>query len=736
MEEQREDPEKILHRIQEATRRSESGKLKVYLGAAPGVGKTYAMLQDALEQRAQGVDVIVGVVETHGRKEISALLQNFEVLPKKWVFYREKKLLEFDLDGALQRNPGLILMDEMAHTNIPGLRHEKRWQDIKELLDRGINVHTTLNVQHIESLNDKVSQLIHVPIKETIPDVMLELATTIELVDLPPDELLQRLEDGKVYFRETAQKAKASFFRKINLIALRELALRVAAEHVGAEGVSYRKNEGVKEAWSATDHILVCVSAASESLKLIRVARQLAFRFQTQWMAIYVASPDSSEKQQKAGLQNLRFAEGLGAKTHIVTGSNIAQEIIRFAHENNVTLILIRKRIQARWKDFFSRRLADKVVKYSGTMNVYVVTESLGNKEVAKTNGYSVSTPWYIAHVSQRWKFYLIAFFVVGLTTLLGCALYGLSWLSVSNILLLYFLDIVIIAALGWMGPAVFASILSVLLYSSFFIESSLNFGWQHVEYVFTLVVFLIVAQVISRLTLSIRQQRQTVRFAEHQRVAVYDLNQQLSRLSGNKKILEKAIWYLSTVFDSQILALVYQNGELKVQAYTGEEPVLTEKEKSIAHWVYSLGQMAGLGTNTLPFSDSLYVPLLTTQGSLGVLKIHPFKETLLTPEQINLLEACAKQIGLVLEADSIHERKKQIELQTEIDRVRNALLQYVSQDIQVPLELLFSYLSTIKELNYSLNSMQLRQFVVGMHEQVQELERLLNTLFQITDKK
>jgi len=734
MTEQREDPEKILGRIQAAQQRSGKGKLKIYLGAAPGVGKTYTMLQDALEQRAQGSDVIVGVVETHGRYEIGKLLEGLEILPKQSVNYREKKLLDFDLDAALQRAPSLILIDEMAHTNVPGLRHQKRWQDIKELLDRGIDVYTTLNVQHVESLNDKVSQLIHAPIKETVPDSMLELADTIEMVDLSPDDLLKRLEAGKVYFHQNVQEAKNHFFRKINLIALRELALRVAAEHVAAEVILYRKNEGIKELWSAKEKILVCVGGSSKSNKLIRIARQLATHFQTQWMAVYVASPDNElfEKQRGAAVQNLRFAESLGAKTHIVRGFNIAQEIIEVARQNNITLIVVQKNMQKRWKDWFFSRLADQLIRYSGTINVYVVTDIMTLPDALQTQLLFA----FFKNISLRkwtnWKWYGIALGMVLATSAIGMSVYALGILNRSNILILYLVSIIGLAVWGAMGPAILAALLSVMAYVLLFVQPVFDIQYYG-EYLFTLIIFLMVAQIMSHLALAVQQQREATHFSEHQRIAVYELNQQLANLISRDKILEKSASYLENIFESQILFLVYEQNRLVIRPHREASVVLTDKEIGIAQWVYNLGQMAGLGTNTLPFSDALYIPLLGSKGSLGVLRVHPLKSGLLIPEQIELLQACSKQIALTLEADEIYEQKRQMELEAEIDHIRSALLQYVSQDLRGPLASILAVSETINTSSNNLNAKQLKTLGDTLEEQAQELDRLIKNLFQIT---
>ncbi|MFM8453382.1 MAG: sensor histidine kinase KdpD [Gammaproteobacteria bacterium] len=365
--ENRPNPDDLLKKIQEENTKEQKGKLKIYLGAAPGVGKTYAMLKQAIHKRAQGVDIVAGIIESHGRKEIDQMLDQIEILPKKQILYKDKEILDFDLDFALERRPSIILMDEMAHTNAPSLRHRKRWQDIEELLTRGIDVHTTLNVQHIESFNDIVSQILQIRVKETVPDLLLEKADSIELVDLPPEELIKRLQDGKVYFPEQAKLAKDNFFKKGNLIALRELALKVTSENVNAQALSYRKIEGIKKIWPIKQKILVCVGPREDSMKLIRVARRMAIGLACDWIAIYVDTLKNgfSKKTKINALKNLRFAEQLGAKTQIIYGFDLVEEIIKFAREENITQIMLFKHIRPRIVELFFKSLADELIRCS-----------------------------------------------------------------------------------------------------------------------------------------------------------------------------------------------------------------------------------------------------------------------------------------------------------------------------------------------------------------------------------
>ncbi len=639
------NPEKLLQRVQAEEREEQRGKLKIYLGAAPGVGKTYTMLQDALAKRAQGLDVVVGVVESHGRTEIEALLEKLEILPKKTIDYRGKQLVEFDLDAALKRNPGLILMDEMAHTNAPGLRHTKRWQDIKELLDCGIDVYTTLNVQHIESRTDVASQIIHAHVKETVPDSMIELAETIELVDLPPEDLIKRLQEGKVYFPVQAEIAKDNYFRKGNLAALRELALRVTAERVGAQVLLYRQGQGIKHIWPSKEKILVCVGPGPRSLKLIRTARRLAAGLQGEWIAVYVDTPRQQDRRNSA-IQNLHLAAQLGAETRVLTGFDIVKEIMNFAHEQNVTQIIVWKKVRPRWLNLLRGSLADEIVRKSGEIDVYVVTGEVSDTRwgVKKESSLSFAK-------EESWSIYSIAIGITAIATLIN--LFLSHYLPSSDIVMVYLLGVATVALFAKTGPSLLASISSVLAYKFFFLPPYYSFMVTYLQHVFTLGDMFLVSLIISHFTILTRHQAALARSAENQMAALHTLSRRLARTRGVNNLLETGVQYMADAFDSHVLAMLPEEGLLAVKAHSrGAPPLLDAKEQSVAQWVYDLGQAAGLGTETLSFSKSLYVPLLTSQGAIGVLSISPITEHLLTPEEMHLLETCTNQIALAIEVE------------------------------------------------------------------------------------
>lgn len=650
MTEQRQSPERFLRQIHEEEKQKQHGKLKIYFGAAPGVGKTYTMLQDAIAKRKESLDVVIGVVESHGREEIERLLKDLEILPKQTVDYRNKKLTEFDLDAALKRKPALILIDEMAHTNVPGLRHTKRWQDIRELLDRGIDVYTTLNVQHIESLNDIIAQIIGLRVKETIPDSVLELADTIEIIDLPPEDLLKRLQQGKIYFPAQANLAAENFFQIGNLIALRDLALRVTAERIEAQVLLHRQGKSTKHIWPTKDRILVCVGPHTSSKKIIRTARRMASNLQAEWIAVYVEASSSklTDLQRKTAIQNLRFAEQLGAESHIIYGLDLVKEIIAFAHERNITKIIIGKQIRPRWQSIFFKSLTDELIRHSGEIDVYIVT---GEKNIA--------TAQKTISVKQRipWQKYVISIGIVAIATIINFLL--APYIGNSNLLMIYLFGVILVALQGEIGLSILTSVLSVLAYDFFFIPPFYSLTVADSSYLVTLLSMLIISFVISYLTIHTRRQAAIAHLAERRASALHLLSRQLASTRGLDKLLEVVVCYIGEMFDCDVLALLPENNHLSIRARYRSEGILTEKEQSVAEWVYNLGQPAGKGTDTLPSADAIYVPLLATKGPVGVLKVRPHNdEQLLIPEQMHFLEACANQLAQALEVDSLQDEK------------------------------------------------------------------------------
>jgi two-component system sensor histidine kinase KdpD len=653
IEKRRLSPEESLKLAQQEEKQKNRGELKIFFGASPGVGKTFMMLEDAQKKRKEGVDIVVGVVETHGRKEVKALLEGFEQMHPHKTMYRGKTLSEFDLDAALKRFPTLILLDEMAHTNAPGSRHLKRWQDIQELLDRGINVYTTLNVQHLESLNDIVWQITGVRVHETIPDSIFEMANTIELVDLPPDDLLKRLQEGKVYIPEVAELALKHFFRRGNLFALRELAMRVAAEQVGTQVLTQRREQGIIETWPTVERLLVCIGPEPNTSKLIRAAKRMAKSLHAEWIAVHVEAPRVrlTQAQHNEAIHNLRLAEQLGAETLILTGVDVVEELIRFAHERNVTKIVLGKNIRPRWKDYLFGSLVNELVRYSGEIDIYVLT---GERE-------SISLPRSVLAKRPEpipWRLYAYTFLLVSLATLANLVIH--QYLQLSNIVMVYLLVVVMVAMRGLMGPALVASLLSVIAYDLFFILPYHSLSSSNLQSVITLMMMLLVAYVISHLTVITRKQADAAHIRERRISALHELGRKLAAGRELDEIVSIGVRYISEAFDSEVLLLLPDKQRLSISASYPSKQSLNDKEFSVAQWVFDLGQIAGMGTGTLPSTDAIYVPLLTSHGSVGVLMVRPLEpDLLLVPEQLHLLEACARQIALAIEIGQLYDKSK-----------------------------------------------------------------------------
>lgn len=658
MQEKRPDPEELLKIAEEEARHFEGGKLRIYLGAAPGVGKTYTMLEDAQAKRSEGLDVVIGIVESHGRREIDELMHGLEMIPRQVIEYRGVTLTEFNLDGALKRNPGIILIDEMAHTNAPGLRHEKRWQDIKELLDRGINVYTTVNVQHIESRKGDVAKIIHTHIKESVPDSLFEIADTIELVDLPPEDLLKRLEEGKVYFPQQAELAKENFFREGNLIALREIALRYTADRVGADVLLYRRGQGIKRIWPTREKILVCVGPG-ESNKLIRTASRIAKSLNASWTAVYVDVPRMriSEEERNRAVHKLRLAERMGATTRLIVGSDIVKEIINLAHEQNISQIMIWKSSHQTWKDYLSiwkkigsgqhvftfRSLSDKIVRESGEIDVYVMT---GFKEKYKpTISVQPKTKPFF------WKSYLLSTAVVSAATIIDY--FWFPYLNATNLIMIYFFGVFTVALYDKMLPTIYTAILSVLACSFLFMPPYYTFAVFDSSYMLSIVLMFVVALTINYYTVTSHREALRARHAEELIARLHTLSRQLATARGVDKLIRLGVEYIAESLDCEVQAMLQQDGNLVVKAKSETDWVLNAKDMSVAQWVNDLGQAAGLGTDTLPFSKALYIPLLASHGTMGVLSVRPkVEDQLFTPEEMHLLESLAHLLAITLEAD------------------------------------------------------------------------------------
>jgi two-component system, OmpR family, sensor histidine kinase KdpD len=702
------------------------GKLKVFFGAAPGVGKTFAMLEEARKRAAEGADVLIGYAEPHIRTDTEALLLGMDILPYKLVEYRGAVLKELDLDAALARKPQLVCVDEMAHTNAPGLRHQKRWQDVAELLDAGIDVYTTLNVQHLESVNDVVERVTGVSVRETLPDSVLDEADDVELVDTSPDELLERLREGKVYRPDIAERAVHHFFNKGNLIALRELALRRTAERVDAQMQDFRRDHAVKATWAASERILVCVSASPLSARLVRSARRLAAGLKAAWVAAYVETPRAaslSHADRDRVTQTLRLAQQLGAETVTLSGQNVAEELVNYATSRNVTKIIIGKPQRPRWVDLIRGSVVDDLIRTSGQIDVHVIRGDADEPPPAAAEAAARPVPW---------PHYAWSVAAVVLTTS-ACLLLH-PRVELSNLVMVYLLGVVAVAARFGRGPGILASILSVAAFDFFFVPPRWTFVVNDTQYVLTFVVMLFVAVVISALTDRIRAQAQAARDRERRTAALLSLSRELAATREPDALLDAAARHISELFDAQVLILMSAGGQLAVRARRATTYEPTAKELAVARWVLDHDQPAGLGTATLPAAQGLYLPLIGSQGTVGVLGVSPSnRRAFRHPEQLRLLEAFVNQSALAIERAKLAEETRAAWERVEAEFVRNTLLSSVSHDLRTPLAAITGAASSLLESGTSLPESARRELAETIGGESERMERLINNLLDMT---
>ncbi|HVO70765.1 MAG TPA: sensor histidine kinase KdpD [Aggregatilineaceae bacterium] len=728
MNDKRPDPEEILARIQAEEARSRRGKLKIFFGATAGVGKTYAMLDAAHSRLEEGVDVVAGYVEPHNRPETEALLAGLEVIPPRLVEYHGTTLREFDLDAALARRPELILVDELAHTNAPGSRHAKRWQDVEELLEAGINVYTTVNVQHLESLTDVVSQITGVTVNETIPDLLLEEADEVEMVDLSPDDLLQRLKEGKVYVPEQAERAMRSFFRKGNLMALREIALRRTAERVDDQMQDYRRDHAIAQTWPATERILVSVSPSPLSRRLIRAAKRMATSLHAEWVAVYIETPAHarlSEEDRNRVIQNLRLAERLGAETVTRFGLSVSQELLAFARERNVSKILVGKPTHPRWRDIIFGSVLDELVRHSGGIDIYVIG---GDADTAHPG--PAMQMW---QSTSRLNAYANAVLVVAICT--GIARLMFHHFAPANLIMVYLVGIVVVATRYGRGPSILASVLSVAVFDIFYVNPRYTFAVSDTEYLVTFAVMLIVAMTISALTARIKQRAEAAREGERRTANLYAMSRDLANSRGTETLVRVAARHISEVFQSKVIVLLPDaQRHLNIQVPEEAAQSLTPHERGVAEWVYEHGQPAGLGTETLPGAQGLYLPLRTPQGIVGVLGIYPEQpRRQFSPDQLRLLETFANQTSLALERAQLAEETERTRMQVEAERLRNTLLSSVSHDLRTPLASITGAASTMIENNETLAPEDRLELAQLTYEEAERLNRLVTNLLDVT---
>ena len=744
MNSERPDPDQLLARVERDKAKAKRGRLKIFFGAVAGVGKTYAMLLAARERRAENIDIIVGLVETHERKETAALLEGLEVLPPQQIDYRGTTLREFDLDAALKRKPSIILVDELAHTNAQGCRHPKRWQDIEELLAAGIDVYTALNVQHLESLNDDIGQISGIRVWETVPDTVFEEANEIELVDLPPDELLDRLKDGKVYLPQQAQEAIKHFFRKGNLIALRELALRHTANRVDAQMLDYREDNAIREVWQVNERIMVCIGPNALAERLVRAGKRLATSLRAHWLVMYVETPELQRlpaEKRDGVLRILRLAEQLGAETVALSAPDMSSAIIKLSKERNITKIVMGKPTRRGWKRLLLGSVVDVLISDAHNINLYLLGspryERVGSGDKSESSLYRKSPlPGLNARLSTRKKGYYLSYLWAIVVTLSSALLAHLTFgkFELANLIMFFLLGVVFIATRFGRGPSILASFLGVALFDFFFVNPYLSFSVADSQYLVTFVTMLTVGVVISNLMANVRSQAKVAAHRERRATVLYAMSKDLAISRNEDEIVRTAVRHLHSEFGSHNVILFPDPNSLI--AYP-KDPSMRESlhaaDLSVAQWVMDHNEIAGQGTHTLAGAEATYFPLSNGESVVGVLVLLPVNlRRIFLPEQQKLLDTFLQQIAQAITRVRLAEQARKTQLDMEAERLRNSLLSSISHDLRTPLATIVGSASTLVEEDNALKTEEKRELSRAIYDEAQRMSSLVNNILDM----
>ena len=726
MNDDRPNPDQLLARVQADDVKLKRGKLKIFFGMAPGVGKTYAMLQAARKAATEQVDVIVGYVEPHARPETHALVLGLDLMARRIVTSRGKTTEEFDLDSALARKPQLILVDELAHTNAEGSIHLKRWQDIDDLLSAGIDVYTTLNVQHLESLNDVVTQVTSIPVRETVPDHVFEGADEVELVDLAPDDLIERLREGKVYVSTQASRALENFFRKGNLFALRELALRKTAERVNEQAIDYRQQHDVTRIWATSERLLVCVGPSPMSARLVRATRRMAASLRAPWVALHVELERTkvlSPSDQQRLENNLRLAEELGATVETVFGSEFAETVVKYSQHHNITKIVVGKSRMSKWQELLRGAFVDDLIRQSGDIDIYVIS---GDAEK------SVESKPIVDKRPIHWMPYVGAGAVVAGCTLIS---FGLSQLFAPTNLAMVYLACVVAVSLFWgRGPSILATVLGVAAFDFFFIPPYRTFAVADSQYLLTFAVMLVTGLVISTLASRVHLQTETIRQRERRTAAMFALSKELARLPTRDSVAQATRRIIRESLDVHVWIIVYHSDGTYVPAELAADSVPPLKHEGVIRWVFDHRRPAGYGTDTLPGTEGTYLPLLGADSLVGVLGIQPLTpESRLSISQMQLLDAFAGQVAMAIERCNLAVEAEHVRLQMETEQLRNTLLSAVSHDLRTPLTGITGAASLLVERNEQLSNSARLDLAESILDESDRLNRLVANLLDMT---
>jgi two-component system sensor histidine kinase KdpD len=723
-DDERPDPDALLQQMRQAESRAKRGRLKIFFGASAGVGKTYAMLAAAQAAHGRGEALTVGLVETHGRAETEAMLRGLPRLPLKPMPHRDRVLQEFDLDAALAfgaaHDKALILLDELAHSNAPGSRHPKRWQDVQELLDAGVDVWSTMNVQHLESLNDIVSGITGIRVWETVPDRLFDEADEVVVVDLPPDELLARLKAGKVYLPQQAERAVANFFRKGNLLALRELALRRTADRVDGQMQAYRKQSAAQSVWPNREALLACVGPGEHGEKVVRTCARLAAQLDVPWHAVHVESPKVQRlpaARRQHVLRVLKLAQDLGGQTATLAAPDEAAALVRHAREHNLARLVVGRPDQ-RWP--WRRSLADRIAGMADDLDVLQV--ALPASSAVRGPRPSVAEPKDVFH----WPGYLFSALACSATALLATPL--LPWLDLSNIIMLFLLVVVLVALAFGRGPAVVAAVLGVGLFDFFFVAPRFSFAVSDVQYLVTFVVMLLVALVIGQLTAGLKVQAESAAQREHRMRGLYEMARDLSAALLPEQVAEIGARFLQAEFAAQSTLLASDEND-QLQALPGGTAAV---DMGVAQWCFNRGEAAGRGTDTLSASPCLVLPLKAPMRLRGVLAVIPGDARTLGPEQRRLLDTCASLLAISLERIHYIDVAQKSTVQIESERLRNSLLSAISHDLRTPLAVLVGQADALALNEPGTSPAQRQEVATAIRQSAFRMNALVNNLLDM----
>jgi two-component system sensor histidine kinase KdpD len=735
MAEQQRDHRPSPEALLEAARREESraGELRIFVGAAPGVGKTYTMLETARARRKDGYDVIVGIVETHGRKETEALLEGLEVVPRRRIEYRGQWLEEMDIDAIIARRPQIVLVDELAHTNAPGSRHPKRCLDVEELLNRGINVYSTVNIQHIESLNDVVAQITGVRVRETVPDRVFDRADSVELIDLTPDDLIQRLKEGKVYVPKQAERALEHFFSPANLTALRELALRRTAERVDEQLLTHMQEHAIQGPWAAGERILVCISEDPRAASLVRYAKRLADRLHAPWTAVSIETQRSlqlSEEERDRIADTLRLAESLGAEAITIpsAGRRIADDVIYFSHAHNVTQIVIGKSTRSRWFEILHGSVVHEMVRSAGNISVHVIAGELASGEpISKktVRAAEVKKPFDVIP-------YLVATFAVAIALGLDQLIY--PFMGVENVDLVFMTAIVAIAVRYGLLPSLYASVIASLCYNFFFLPPIYTFTITDPTNVAAFLIFIIMAALVSNVAARVRTQAMAAIERARTTEALYAFSRKLAGVGSLDDVLWATAYQTALMLKVRVVLLLPENSSIGVRAGYPPEDTLDEADLAAARWAWEHNRSAGRGSDTLPGAKRLFLPMRTGRGPIGIVGIDSDKPgPLLSPDQRRLLDALIDQGALAIERVFLVEDVDRAKRSIEADRLRSALLTSISHDLKTPLSGILGAASTLRDVAATLDDAAKADLLTTIIDESERLNRFIANLLDMT---